>query len=87
MKKLALYTCLFISVALINSCSKKIESRTDDTPALKPAKTDIDAGAWKTILLTSPTEFAVAAPAATTTPDYIAQVNEVKTWQQNSSWQ
>ena len=86
MKKLVLYSCLFIAAALMHSCSKKVEGRTDDTPALKPAKTDIDAGAWKTVLLTSPTEFAVAAPAATTTPDYIAQVNEVKGWQQNISW-
>lgn len=86
MKKLVLYSCLFIAAALMHSCSKKVEGRTDDTPALKPAKTDIDAGAWKTVLLTSPTEFVVAAPAATTTPDYIAQVNEVKGWQQNISW-
>ncbi|MDX1935837.1 MAG: phosphatase PAP2 family protein [Flavihumibacter sp.] len=86
MKKLVLYSCLFIAAALMHSCSKKVEGRTDDAPALKPAKTDIDAGAWKTILLTGPAEFAVAAPAATTTPDYIAQVNEVKGWQQNISW-
>ena len=38
---------------------------------------------WKPILLTGPTEFPVAAPAATNTPDYIAQINEIKTWQAN----
>ena len=31
--------------------------------------------------LPAPDEFAVPAPSATTTPDYIAQVNEIKTWQ------
>ena len=67
--------CIFVS------CSKDITGRTDDAPALTPEKTDIDAGTWKTVLLTSPTEFAVAAPGATNTPDYIAQINEIKSWQ------
>ena len=70
-------------ILVIISCSKSITGRTDNTQALQPAKTDIDAGAWKPILLTSPTEFSVAAPATTTTPDYIAQVNEIKTWQKD----
>lgn len=63
------------------SCSKGITGRTDNTPALNPANIDINAGTWKPVLLTGPTEFAVAAPVATTTPDYIAQVNEIKSWQ------
>jgi len=66
---------------LFNFCSKDITGRTDDAPALTPAKTDLDAGIWKTILLTTANEFAVAAPVATNTPDYIAQVNEIKSWQ------
>ena len=67
--------------SVYTSCSKDIEERSDNTPALTPAKTDINAGTWKTILLTAPNEFAVATPGATNTPDYIAQVNEIKTWQ------
>jgi hypothetical protein len=63
------------------ACSKKIEGRTDDLPALQPAKTDIDAGSWKPILLTSANEIAVAAPIGTATPEYIAQMNEIKSWQ------
>jgi hypothetical protein len=70
-----------VLVTVIIACSKSISGRTDDIAALAPSKTDIDAGTWKTILLTGPTEFPVAAPAATTTPDYIAQINEIKTWQ------
>ena len=54
---------------------------TDNIAALNPVNIDLNAGTWKPILLTGPTEFAVAAPAATTTPDYIAQINEIKTWQ------
>ena len=83
MKKFFVYiiigaACLSL---ILNSCSKDITGRTDDAPALTPAKSDIDAGIWKTVLLTTPSEFAVAAPGATNTPDYIAQVNEIKSWQ------
>jgi PAP2 superfamily len=81
---------LFFSISLITlgvlipfACSKKVDGRTDNIAALQPSKTDIDAGTWKTVLLVAPTEFPVAAPIATTTPDYIAQVNEIKTWQAN----
>lgn len=63
------------------SCSKDVDGRTDNLPPLQPAKTDIDGGAWKPILLTTAGEIAVPAPAAVTTPDYIAQINEIKTWQ------
>ena len=67
------------------SCSKNISGRTDNLPALQPAKTDIDAGAWKPILLSSASEIAVPLPAAVNTPDYIAQMNEIKTWQASLS--
>jgi len=63
------------------SCSKDIVNRTDDAPALSPANKDADAGTWKPILLSSPTEFPVSAPGAVTSPDYIAQINEIKSWQ------
>ena len=65
------------------SCSKKVEGITDNAPALQPAKADANADGWKTILLRAPGEIVVTAPAATTTPDYIAQVNEIKSWQAN----
>jgi len=85
MKKLVL--SLFVVLAgiflLQVSCSKDVSGRTDGLPPLNPAKTDINAGTWKPILLTGPTEFAVAAPVATNTPEYIAQVNEIKTWQKD----
>ena len=64
-----------------NSCSKEVEGRTDNIPALNPRNTDLNAGTWKPVLLTSPAEFAVATPALTTSPDYIAQVNEIRSSQ------
>src|SRR4030095_2243997 len=65
------------------SCSKDFLGRTDKAPALSPANIDIDAGTWKPVLLSAPDEFAVAVPGGTNTPDYIARVNEIKTWQKN----
>ena len=84
MKKLfyIIIPLLVITAAIIPfACSKKTSGRTDDLPALQPGKTDIDAGSWKPILLTSANEFSVSAPIATTTPEYIAQINEIKSWQ------
>lgn len=71
-------SCLFFA-----SCTKNIVERTDNAPALTPLNLDIDAGNWKTVLLTAPTDVAVPAPIATNTPDYVAQINEIKTWQAN----
>lgn len=84
MKKLLYLAIAVVAIAaavIPFACSKSVSGRTDDAPALQPAKTDIDAGSWKPILLTSASEFAVAAPIATTTPEYIAQMNEIKSWQ------
>ncbi|MCX6316378.1 MAG: phosphatase PAP2 family protein [Bacteroidetes bacterium] len=69
------------SAIFLNSCKKDVEGRTDDIPALNPANIDINAGIWKPILLTGPTEFPVPAPIAVNTPEYIAQINEIKSWQ------
>jgi hypothetical protein len=74
---------LFPVLLLVYGCKKTITSRTDGLPALSPAKTDSNAGSWSTILLAAPTDITVAAPIATTTPDYIAQINEIKDWQSN----
>lgn len=68
-------------VIIIISCNKNVDGRTDNAPALQPSNIDLNAGTWKPVLLTGPTEFSVVAPSATTTPDYIAQVNEIKSWQ------
>jgi len=80
MKYIYIVISLF-AVALFNSCSKDLTESNLQFPALQPASTDINAGTWRPVLLTGPTEFPVAAPIAVTTPDYIAQMNEIKTWQ------
>lgn len=83
MKKITFFSAaiLVTLITLIIACKKEVEGRTDNALALQPANIDINAGTWKTVLLTGPTEFSVPVPSATTTPDYIAQINEIKTWQ------
>jgi len=79
MKKLIIFLST-VSI-LFNSCSKEITETNLEFPALNPASLEPTAGTWRPVLLTGPTEFAVPAPIATTSPDYVAQVNEIKTWQ------
>ncbi|MDB5205482.1 MAG: phosphatase family protein [Flavisolibacter sp.] len=85
MKKIFIATSYILVsfVLFIVSCSKGITERTEDIAALNPTNIDLNAGTWKPVLLTGPTEFPVAAPIATTSPDYIAQLAEIKTWQAN----
>ena len=78
MKKL-LYT--FLIPALFAGCSKEVEDVSLAYPVLQPTKTDANAGTWKTMLLTTPDQIAVTAPAAPTGPDYTAQINEIKSLQ------
>ncbi|MGG9963242.1 phosphatase PAP2 family protein [Ferruginibacter sp. SUN106] len=71
------------AITVFNSCSKKIDEANASYPLINPTKTDANAGTWKPILLTSASEFACAAPIATTSPDYILQLNEIKSFQNN----
>jgi membrane-associated phospholipid phosphatase len=73
------------SIFILSSCSKDIMEINLEFPALQPASVEATAGTWRPILLTGPTEFSVAAPVATTTPDYVAQVNEIKSFQANTT--
>ena len=67
------------------SCTKEVQGRTDNLPALNPVSQDLNAGTWKTVLLSSPDAFAVVAPPATNSPAYLADLNEIKGYQQDLS--
>lgn len=67
------------------ACSKEITETNLEFPALQPASTEPLAGTWRPVLLTGPTEFTVPAPVAISQPDYVAQLNEIKTWQAHLS--
>lgn len=84
MKKITVSIIILSVIALgIGSCSKEVIGSTDNAPALKPAGIDINAGTWKPVLLASPMDITVAIPIAVTAPDYIAQINEIKSFQAN----
>ncbi len=66
---------------MLNSCSKKLDEANAVYPLINPTRPDANAGTWKPILLASASEFPCAAPIATTSPDYILQLNEIKSFQ------
>ncbi len=80
MKK-SLLQLLSAVLLLLSSCAKELTETNMEFPALQPASTDPNAGIWRPILLTAPDEFAITAPASVSTPDYIAQLNEIKSFQ------
>lgn len=63
------------------SCNKDLDDSSYNFPALQPSDNDLEAGTWQPVLLTGPEEFPVEAPIATTSPAYIAELNEIKAYQ------
>ena len=86
-KKIMNRTILFSLGLLIilGACNKSVSNRTTGLPPLAPANEDVNAGSWKLILLSRPDTFAVATPAATTSPLYVADLNEIKGYQAHLS--
>jgi len=74
-----------ITLLATTACNKNISDRTASLPSLQPANQDLNAGSWKLIFLSRPDSFAVATPAATTSPLYVADLNEIKAYQANLS--
>ncbi|MBS1511282.1 MAG: phosphatase PAP2 family protein [Bacteroidetes bacterium] len=85
MKKIFAYIIVItvITVVSFNSCSKKIQEANADYPAINPTRNDANAGTWKPLLLASAGEFPCAAPIATSSPDYVLQLSEIKSFQNN----
>jgi PAP2 superfamily len=72
---------LVLTLLFVSSCNDDITERNQEFGALNPTNTDELAGTWKTILLTTPDEFLLEAPVATTTPAYTREINEIKSYQ------
>jgi membrane-associated phospholipid phosphatase len=67
----------FMGIALmISGCAKSIPSSEPLLP-LTPASTDSNAGTWKMIVLTGPTQITVAAPAVASDPGYQAELTSI----------
>jgi hypothetical protein len=71
------------AVIFLMSCHKTVLDRTTTYPTLSPANEDLNADTWKPVLITDPSVFTVAAPDATTSPAYVADINEIKAAQAN----
>ncbi len=82
MKKIILYATIIFSFI---SCKKEIVEDNENYQLLNPTRPDANAGTWKPILLTTANEFACATPIATTSPDYVLQINEIKSFQNDLS--
>jgi hypothetical protein len=79
------FAALTILVACTTGCNKGISNRTANAPAISADNIDLNAGTWKPVYLSRTDSFAVAAPAATNSTAYVADLNEIKSLQQNMS--
>ena len=74
--------CVLLAMA-ISACNKSVSNVNSNLGPLNPANEDLNAGTWKLVLLSRPDTFAVAVPAATSTPAYAADLNTIKGYQHN----
>jgi len=84
MKKQILSVTMLVTLTVsvfLGSCNKAVTDRTTVYPALAPANIDLNADTWKPVLVKDPTAFNVPAPDATTSPAYVADINEIKSYQ------
>lgn len=88
MKNLNIKIACFFTLALITlfsivSCNKDIIEKGSDWDELVPAKLDENAGNWKPCVLTPTDDIKIPDALATTTPQYLAEIQELKTIQAN----
>ncbi|PIF61174.1 vanadium-dependent haloperoxidase [Flavobacterium sp. 11] len=80
-QKIAYNSLLVLFLTLNYSCSDELTERNEQFPQLNPANTDELAGTWKTFLLTTPDEFSLDAPIASTAAAFTREINEIKSYQ------
>lgn len=68
-------------VFLGSGCNKSIPPLENLTPASAPSNADANAGTWKMIVLSGPTQIAVTAPAPVTDPTYQSELASIKSSQ------
>lgn len=67
-------------VAGIASCDRTV-APTESLEPLAPLNVDADAGTWRMLVLTGPAQVPVPAPAATSSPAYLAELEAIKSAQ------
>ena len=70
-----------IALFLITSCNKDIVEKGADWTALTPTKLDETGGNWKPCVLTSGDDIKIPDALAITTPQYLQELQELKTTQ------
>ena len=80
-QKIAYNSLLVLFLTLNYSCSDELTERNEQFPQLNPANTDELAGTWKTFLLTTPDEFSLDPPIATSAAAFTREINEIKSYQ------
>ena len=83
MKKILIYLSIISTVLFTISCNKEIVEENFSYAAINPIRVDSNAGTWKPVLLTAANEFSCATPIPKTSPDYVVQLNEIKSFQSN----
>jgi len=80
MKSSQLYIALSVIAILsvVTGCNKDVNTLSEGLIPLQPANIDANAGTWKLILLTTPGQIVVAAPAAVTSTAYVAELAAIK---------
>ena len=73
---------VLLGSSMISSCSKSIPS-SEPLSALTPKSADANAGTWKMILLSSPSQIPIAAPVPVSDPTYQAELKAIKSGQKN----
>ena len=63
-------------------CDKSVHP-TEVLPPLTAASLDANAGSWRMIVLTGPSQFTVAAPTASNSAAYVAELDAIRTAQTN----
>jgi hypothetical protein len=77
-RRVAALALAAVALALpLGSCDEAVVA-TEVLPPLDPASADAGAGSWRMLVLTGPEQVSVAAPAATTSDAYRAEVEAVK---------
>lgn len=80
----AAFLVLAAGAMAVASCDRTV-TPTEALPPLDAASVDADAGTWRMIVLTAPTQVAVPAPADTSSAAFKAEVAAVKTAQSRMS--
>lgn len=76
MKKITLLSIFALAgLFLFNACNKDITETWADLQPLAPADQDLNAGAWTTNVLTAPDQVPLAAPLATSSPEYQTELD------------